>query len=252
MFDVYFAFVPRAWLTLAAKELEFLADSSVITRDELSSFLNQLPAETSLTGTANGTATVPSTGSTRTLGTASSTPQPAVNEKQNGYYNPPPTAAVAPPPAYGTPVAPPPVAAARPVLTYAVALYVYNATDIGDLTLEQHDRVAVSEYMNGEWWKGRNERTGQEGIFPRSYVRVAEDKGMTPTPVGAYGNVPPPQSGYGNMPMDVSQGAAAPAGAEDPKKKGAASKIGGKLGNAAIFGAGGEFMKSSSRIGLRY
>jgi hypothetical protein len=106
-------------------------------------------------------------------------------------------------------------------------MYAYNATDAGDLNLQQHDRVAVTEYMNAEWWKGRNERTGQEGIFPRSYVRV-EDK-----------NMPPQPSTYGNMPMDVSQGAAGAPGAED-KKKGMAGKIGGKLGNAAIFGAGGK------------
>jgi LAS seventeen-binding protein 1/2 len=174
-----------------------------------------------------------------------STPKTTHNEKQNGYYNPP-TSAVAPPPAYGTPALPPPAPVA-PVLTYAVALYAYNATDAGDLSLQQNDRVAVSEYMNAEWWKGRNERTGQEGIFPRSYVRV-EERGMPPPAPGGYGNVPPAPSGYGNMPMDVSQGAAAPPGAEDPKKKGAASKIGGKLGNAAIFGAGGESMKSSCKI----
>jgi len=231
------AMTNRSLRTIKA-ELEFLADSSIITREQLSSFLTQLPTETSLTGTnsdATATTTAP-TAALRNLRTDSSTPQSTRNEKQNGYYDPP-TSTVAPPPAYGTPVPPPPVAAAAPVLTYAVALYAYNATDAGDLNLQQHDRVAVSEYMNAEWWKGRNERTGQEGIFPRSYVRV-EERGMAPPPAGVYGNVPPPQSGYGNMPMDVSQGAAAPAGAEDPKKKGAASKIGGKLGNAAIFGAG--------------
>jgi hypothetical protein len=153
-----------------------------------------------------------------------------MNEKQDGFYNQP-TVAVAPPPAYGPPTVSPLPAG---VLTYAVAIYVYNATDYGDLNMLQHDRIAVSEYVNGEWWRGRNERDGQEGIFPRNYVRVVnDDKGMV---------APPPQGGgYGNMPMDVSQGGAAPAVAEDPKKKGAASKIGGKLGNAAIFGAGGEF-----------
>jgi hypothetical protein len=153
-----------------------------------------------------------------------STPQSTTNAKQNSYYNEP-SKSVVPPPAYGATPVPPPAPVA-PILTHAVALYAYNATDAGDLSLQQHDRIAVSEYMNAEWWKGRNERTGQEGIFPRSYVRVEEK------------NMPPQPSTYGNMPVDVAQGAAP--GAEDPKKKGMAGKIGGKLGNAAIFGAGGK------------
>lgn len=88
--------------------------------------------------------------------------------------------------------------------------------------------------MNAEWWKGKNERTNQEGIFPRSYVRIEEKSVAAP-------------SSYGNVPMDVSQGTQ-PA---EEKKKGTASKIGGKLGNAAIFGAGGMFeiyMKTCEQI----
>jgi LAS seventeen-binding protein 1/2 len=106
-------------------------------------------------------------------------------------------------------------------------LYAYNGTDAGDLSLLANDRVAVTEYMNAEWWKGRNERTGAEGIFPASYVRVEERF------------APPPPSSYGNMPMDVSQGAQ-PSG--EPPKKGTAQKLGGKLGNAALFGAGGAIL----------
>ena len=59
------------------------------------------------------------------------------------------------------------------------------------------DRIAITEYMNAEWWKGRNERTGQEGIFPRSYVNVSEEKGPT---VPAAADQPQP-SNYGNMPL---------------------------------------------------
>jgi hypothetical protein len=106
-------------------------------------------------------------------------------------------------------------------------MYPYNASDAGDLNLQPNDRIAVTEYMNGEWWKGRNERTGQEGIFPKSYVRV-EEKAMPP----------PAPSSYGNMPTDVAQGQQ-----EEPSKgKSTAQKLGGKLGNAAIFGAGGKFV----------
>jgi hypothetical protein len=108
-----------------------------------------------------------------------------------------------------------------------VSLYAYNGTDAGDLNLQPEDRIAVTEYMNAEWWKGRNERSGQEGIFPRSYVRV-DEKALAA----------PQASNYGNVPMDVASGAGQ---SDDPKKPSMGKKIGGKLGNAAIFGAGGMF-----------
>ena len=51
--------------------------------------------------------------------------------------------------------------------------------------------------MNADWAKGRNERTGLEGIFPRAYV-AAEDKPPAPQNNGP--------SSYGNLPLAVSQG----------------------------------------------
>lgn len=173
------------------------------------------------------------------------------DEKQSTPYFDHQTGPQQPPPAYAQPAPPmgPPVPQQGPApLTYAVALYPYTATDAGDLNLAPHDPIAVTEYMNAEWWKGRNERTGAEGIFPRSYVRVDDSKkGMAPAgmpPVGAPVPVPVQQSGsgYGNMPMDVAQGG----GMVDPgqgqqkpsKLQEGGKKFGRKLGNAAIFGAG--------------
>lgn len=159
------------------------------------------------------------------------------NEKQN--YNETYDAPSGPPPSYPAYPNPPPTAAS---LCHATALYAYNPTDAGDLALIPNDRVAVTEYMNAEWWKGNNERTGQEGIFPRSYVRVEEkgekEPGALPTPQQAYGApVQPSGTNYGNMPLDVANG--------QPQQNGAPSKgqemgkkFGKKLGNAAIFGAG--------------
>jgi hypothetical protein len=101
----------------------------------------------------------------------------------------------------------------------------------------------VLEYMNKDWWRGRNERTGQEGIFPMAYVRV-EKSG----PGASSGPPSPPQqpnSGYGNMPLDVSQ---AGSGGERPSKfEENGKKFGKKLGNAAIFGAVGHPVKSLPR-----
>lgn len=69
-----------------------------------------------------------------------------------------------------------------------------------------------------------------EGIFPRSYVNVINEKGGN-----GYVN-PPPPSNYGNMPLDVSQsGSGDP---NDPEKKNkfeqGGKKFGKKLGNAGM------------------
>lgn len=94
----------------------------------------------------------------------------------------------------------------------ASALYAYKPTDAGDLALQQNDRVQVIEHMNNDCmiyaccseeiiltiigWRGRNERTGLEGIFPRSYVTVLDEKRP---------GMPTPQSTeYGNMPLTVA------------------------------------------------
>jgi hypothetical protein len=115
-------------------------------------------------------------------------------------------------------------------------LYQYNAQDAGDLALMPNDKIVVTEYMNNEWWKGRNERTGQEGIFPASYVRK-EDRAVTPVaPMAPYS--PPPPSNYGNMPLDVSNGAGGSQHKVPSKTEENTKKFGKKLGNAAVFGAG--------------
>lgn len=111
-------------------------------------------------------------------------------------------------------------------------MYQYNAQDAGDLALMPNDKIVVTEYMNNEWWKGRNERTGQEGIFPASYVR-REEKAMVPA-----APLTPQPSNYGNVPLDVSNGAASGPPAQPTKTEENTKKFGKKLGNAAIFGAG--------------
>lgn len=120
-----------------------------------------------------------------------------------------------------------------PALAHATALYAYRGDDAGDLELQAGDRIEVTEYMNAEWWKGKSSRSGAEGIFPRSYVRVEESEKQ------GYGNMNGNGTGnnYGNMPLAVSgqgngEGQVPGKGAEMGKK------FGKKLGNAAIFGAG--------------
>jgi hypothetical protein len=120
----------------------------------------------------------------------------------------------------------------------------------------------VHEYMNADWWMGRNLRTGQEGIFPRSYV-VEEQQpsekapppaayqqpqyaAATPSPGGYYPVAPVPGGGYPAAPPPGP--AAQPYGQQQQQQEGDGSggskigeqgkKFGKKLGNAAIFGAG--------------
>ena len=153
------------------------------------------------------------------------------SEKKQDGISPIPSPAQ-PPPAYPTAPAPP------GALTFATALYAYSPTDAGDLALSPNDRIAVTEYMNAEWWKGRSERTGQSGIFPRSYVRPEEKFQPTPPPVAMDARQ---ETNYGNMPVQVAQGGSAPA-PSDPgrqsKLQEGGKKFGKKMGNAAIFGAG--------------
>ncbi|KAJ5970702.1 uncharacterized protein N7479_000620 [Penicillium vulpinum] len=227
-------------LRMVRMELEFLADASVITPHQLSSILSQLPTDSDASRAVQASSSPP-----RQLAQPvpvqhvpmQSQPPPAtytpsysppvsqmsnvsMNEKaalHNQYASPPPGA----PPAY--PQVPP------PALGFATAMYEYHASDAGDLNMKPQDRIQIIEEMNKDWWRGRNERTGLEGIFPQSYVTV-EKAGISS----------PPPTNYGNMPLAVSQ-SGQPENPDEPKKnkfEEGGKKFGKKLGNAAIFGAG--------------
>ncbi|KYG45438.1 hypothetical protein M433DRAFT_67281 [Acidomyces richmondensis BFW] len=187
------AMVNRSIRTIKA-ELEFLCDASIITPQTLSDLLSRIPEQTALHAPLS-----------------------------NSYFQPPAASPQPPPPSYNSP----PPQAQWPPLCQATALYAYTSTDAGDLELQPNDQVAVIEYMNAEWWKGRSSRTGQEGIFPRSYVKVNEEKDVQPSS----------STNYGNAPLQVSQmgdgSGAAPGRGQEMGKK-----FGKKLGNAAVFGAG--------------
>ncbi|RMZ67655.1 sh3 domain-containing [Pyrenophora seminiperda CCB06] len=211
------------------QNLQFLVESSVLSTAQHDAITAQLPV--SAENSARALPAVPMTQQLSQMNLQSEpTPPPEKKHSNVGYYAD--NASVnAPPPAYpSVPAAP----LGPPILAHASAMYQYNAQDAGDLALMPNDRVVVTEYMNNEWWKGRNERTGMEGIFPASYVRK-EEKAFTPGP--------PAPSNYGNMPLDVASSAQAPAPAPAPagepsKVEANGKKFGKKLGNAAIFGAG--------------
>ncbi|KAJ9155375.1 SH3 domain containing protein [Pleurostoma richardsiae] len=266
-------------LRLIKNELESLLEKGVITDDAFDTFHRLLPAEAPLAGHS-----ATHTPASRTASTASPAPtSPAaapvpptaglsnlsLNSGGNANNNAPPsyTQSASPAPPSGPP--PPP---SKPVLAHARALYRYAAADARDCSFERDDRIAVHEYMNADWWMGRNLRTGQEGIFPKNYVELeaapppGPPPGMMMTPAGGagypdekagyngyqapgqptYGGYPPaPPPGQQNPynssvpPMAVAEQGSSGGEQHGNGKVGEyGKKFGKKLGNAAIFGAG--------------
>lgn len=211
--------INRSIRTIKA-EAEFLCDASILTPQALNDLLSRIPAQTALHAPISVGA-VPSAVDApihNPLPPTASLNDLSLNDQRNGksnanghlnekseYYQPNPSAQ--PPPAYNTP----PPAANWPPLAQATALYAYASADAGDLELQPNDHVTVTEYMNAEWWKGRSTRTGQEGIFPRSYVKVIDEKGPAQqnNTSNNYGNMPLQVSGQGNgegeIPSKVEQ-----------------------------------------------
>ncbi|KAL5118886.1 protein that induces appearance of [PIN+] prion when overproduced [Pleosporales sp. CAS-2024a] len=216
--------------------LQFLVEAGTITPAQHDTIISQLPV--SAENSARALPAVPTPAASHmnisSQPTPAASPAPEKNVANVGYYadahsaNPPP-------PAYpSAPLAP---VGLPPVLGYASALYQYNAQDAGDLALMPNDSIVVTEYMNAEWWKGRNERTGMEGIFPASYVRKQDKAVVVPMAPAAA----PAPTNYGNMPLDVASSAQQQQQqppAEPSKMEQNGKKFGKKLGNAAIFGAG--------------
>ncbi|KAM0333442.1 hypothetical protein ACHAQA_002104 [Verticillium albo-atrum] len=179
-------------------ELENLLEKGVIDDDAYENIHAILPAEAPLRGAgaparatpsqaANPTAPPPTEAmanlNVRSQQSQNSSPAPPSYGASTGG-----AAAAAPPP--GPP--PPP---GKPVLAHARALYRYQAADSRDLSFERDDKITVHEYMNADWWMGRNGRTGAEGIFPKTYVAVEAAPPPPPQDRAAH-----EQPGYHNQP----------------------------------------------------
>ncbi|KAH7305034.1 SH3 domain-containing protein [Stachybotrys elegans] len=233
-------------------ELENLLEKGVIDESVFDTISATLPEESPLSGplrtTANrGAASVRNTPSQNAQPT-----EPPVQAMQNLDIKQPQAAS---PPSYEH-IPPPglPARSSKPIIAHARALYRYAGADARDVHLEKDDRIAVYEYMNNDWWMGRNERTGQEGIFPRNYVFVEQQpqqKGPAPYGQPQYGypyqqqgppQGPPPQQNPYNTavpPVAVAEGQHQQGEQQgDSKVAQYGKKFGSKLGNAAIFGAG--------------
>ncbi|ESZ96605.1 hypothetical protein SBOR_2972 [Sclerotinia borealis F-4128] len=224
-------------------ELENLLEDELITYEAYELMISRLPTENSLNTTtpsalrANVVSPAPAPGPVA--------PVAAFSQLNVNNDNPPPSYQSTP----NLPPRGPTQLPARPEIGRATALYRYTESE--DCNFEVGDIVIIFEYMNDDWWMGKNEKTGKEGVFPANYVQKHTSQ-FAPQPAN-YGNEKATYSPYGSQqqgppppgPSNPYNSSVPPmAVAEQPtddkagKVGGMGKNIGKKLGNAAIFGAG--------------
>ncbi|KAI1001361.1 hypothetical protein K3495_g6836 [Podosphaera aphanis] len=243
-------------LRIIKNELESLAEHGGISDEVYDSIMATLPAESPLN--ASSRLNVVKKDKDNSNSSPNSVPlDAATNTLQNlslsKDQNPPSYSTSTPP---SLPHREQQASPTRPELVRVTGLYRYN--EPGDCNFEIGDQIAVYQYMNPDWWLGKNLRTGQEGVFPQNYVRVAYHPAQS-----AYNNekaaypaqynqqVAQPSTPYYNQAPQVQasnpynssvppmQVAEQPTESSTMGKGGEmGKKLGKKLGNAAIFGAG--------------
>lgn len=57
----------------------------------------------------------------------------------------------------------------------AKADYDYDKDEDNELEFKEDDIIVDIEFVDEEWWSGKNKRTGELGLFPASYVTLSED-----------------------------------------------------------------------------
>jgi hypothetical protein len=129
------------------------------------------------------------------------------------------------------------------------ALYDYQQKDPSDLALFKGCQIQVLEKLNADWWRGRDLISGREGIFPSNYVEPSKGGpiGMNPYPpqqiqYSSPSPFPPQAVSNYYQPQQMQHQPAQGEGGGEQQQQNQINphlkKFGGKLGNAAIFGAG--------------
>ena len=58
----------------------------------------------------------------------------------------------------------------------AVAIHTYESAALEDLEFREGERLYLVEAIDADWFRGKK-RSGQEGLFPRSFVNVLREPG---------------------------------------------------------------------------
>lgn len=61
----------------------------------------------------------------------------------------------------------------------AVAQYDYEKDEDNEVAFSEGDIIIEIEFVDEEWWTGKNSRTGESGLFPGSYVTVRDNSEET-------------------------------------------------------------------------
>ncbi|CAN3376806.1 hypothetical protein DIURU_001586 [Diutina rugosa] len=155
-------------LTTVRTELEFLKDSEVITEALYNKIVDSLPQKYQ-----SGAAPVDvdvlggpvAKSTTRESDLSSSFAAMKVTHDTSAPPAGPPPDYKAPPPQSNKP------------LGYCKALYDYQSSTNGDLELNEGDRIAITEHLSEDWWKGykKGDHPDKPGVFPSNYVETISE-----------------------------------------------------------------------------
>lgn len=254
-------------LTTIRTELEFLRDSEVIDDALYEKLVASIPEKYQKQMQPWGVDKISDLSAALANTSIKESPAPA----------PQPVAHAAPqalPEVVAPPQAPPRDTKPAPV-GYCKALYPYNPAETDDLALAKDDKIAVLEHLSEDWWKGyKQQDPSRVGVFPSNYVNlISQQEFETRKPVPAPGEkasyepqqyseeyAPPKYDPYQASPQPIQQQPSYGGYAQYPPQptnyyqqpqqqqpqtvveqslgQSHLRKFGGKLGNAAIFGAG--------------
>ncbi|ORY83808.1 SH3 domain-containing protein [Protomyces lactucae-debilis] len=240
------AFINR---TLGAiyTDLGYLVDVGILSEDDYNLITSKIPRR--------HTGALPAI-----TAAASAQPQNHIQPDRNDRRQVPSAPSHAP-----TPVQPAPTPQPPKLLGIAQcdALYDYSTEDAGDLPFRKGDKLLVLEYCNADWWRGQHvpgpatgygkpvpKGMGRVGLFPSNYVQKTAVTGVPDPQVPLPQTIPYQQAvalpslapeQYNPQRYDAvsyAQGGPQQVTVVQDKKTGQMHKVGGKLGNAVIFGAG--------------
>lgn len=162
-------------LTTIRTELEFLLDSEVIDQPLYDRLTTAIPLKYAKDLKPWGVEKLGLSESSEPAAAPAYAP-PTAAPPSGAPSGPPPADKLANEFARTTISAPPPAELSRsspqnPV-GYCKVSYEYQAVEADDLNLSKGDKLAVTEHLSEDWWKGHKKGSTQVGVFPSNYVSV--------------------------------------------------------------------------------